>query len=138
MLFQILILYCYFVFHVRCSRVNIIDDYAPNGTVLVDGTCDGYQVKVKRIPIKNNDKDFHDMIHNHTHVMSHPNIVTIYGVQDDDKYHNVALEKCAFSLKDYLAFRPGSMSKPDIEPTTIFRYNLYKLFAFFFLLKKPT
>ncbi|GKB12835.1 hypothetical protein Tco_0846758 [Tanacetum coccineum] len=98
---------------------------AANATVLMDGTCERRDVKVKRVPIIINserDDDFYASILDHKMLCHHPNILTVYVVEYDDKHCYVALEKCPSTD---VAANPTLMSKPDIEPIRIFSIDAF-------------
>ncbi|GKB92357.1 serine/threonine-protein kinase/endoribonuclease IRE1a-like protein isoform X2, partial [Tanacetum coccineum] len=80
---------------------------AANGTVLMDGTWEELQDKVKRVTIIQSElDDFSALILDHRMSCCHPNIVTVHDVEYDDTHCYVALEKCPFNLETISSGKP--------------------------------
>ena len=72
-----------------------------NGTIVLEGIYDGRPVAVKRLV-----KTHHDValkeIQNLIASDQHPNIVRWYGVEDDQNFVYLALERCTCNLNDFI------------------------------------
>lgn len=83
-----------------------------NGTIVLEGMYEGRQVAVKRLVRAYNDialKEIQNLIMSDRH----PNIVRWYGVEQDQDFVYLALERCSCSLYDLILMRK-SPSCPTI------------------------
>jgi serine/threonine-protein kinase/endoribonuclease IRE1 len=72
-----------------------------NGTIVLEGTCDGRSVAVKRLVQTHHDvalKEIQNLIASD----HHPNIIRWYGVEYDQDFVYLALERCACNLHDFI------------------------------------
>ncbi|KAL7586597.1 hypothetical protein Lser_V15G40425 [Lactuca serriola] len=72
-----------------------------NGTIVLKGYYDGREVAVKRIVMEHYDvalKEIQNLIVSD----QHPNIVRLYGVEYDQDFVYIALERCVCSLHDLI------------------------------------
>lgn len=72
-----------------------------NGTIVLEGTCDGRPVAVKRLVQTHHDVAWKE-IQNLIASDCHPNIVQWYGVEYDQDFVYLCLERCMFSLGDLI------------------------------------
>lgn len=81
-----------------------------NGTVVLEGNYEGRSVAVKRLV-----KTHHDValkeIQNLIASDQHPNIVRWYGVESDQDFVYLSLERCTCSLNDLIYVLSGSFEK---------------------------
>lgn len=80
-----------------------------NGTVVLEGVYDGRPVAVKRLLHAHHDvalKEIRNLIASD----QHPNIVRLYGVEQDVDFVYISLEKCRCSLADLILFSSGERS----------------------------
>lgn len=72
-----------------------------NGTDVFEGAYEGRKVAVKRIR-----KDHRDVANKEIQMLKnsdqHPNIVRLYGTEDDGEFIYIALERCECSLHDLI------------------------------------
>lgn len=94
---------------------NIKIGMGSSGTIVFKGSYDDREVAVKRIV-----KEHYDVAMNEIANLNacdwHPNIVRYYGVEKDQDFVYVALEKCVCSLHD-LILSHGNLGV-QLEPTT--------------------
>ena len=72
-----------------------------NGTVVLEGIYEGRPVAVKRLVRAHHDVAFKE-IQNLIASDRHPNIVRWYGVEQDQDFVYLALERCICSLDDLI------------------------------------
>ncbi|OMO83388.1 hypothetical protein COLO4_22561 [Corchorus olitorius] len=72
-----------------------------NGTVVLEGFYEGRAVAVKRLVLAHHDVAFKE-IQNLIASDRHPNIVRWYGVESDQDFVYLALERCSCSLDDFI------------------------------------
>jgi serine/threonine-protein kinase/endoribonuclease IRE1 len=80
-----------------------------NGTVVLKGVYDGRPVAVKRLLHAHHDvavKEIRNLIASD----QHPNIVRLYGVEQDVDFVYISLERCDCSLADLILFSSGEGS----------------------------
>ncbi|KAJ1694757.1 hypothetical protein LUZ63_011455 [Rhynchospora breviuscula] len=80
-----------------------------NGTVVLEGVYDGRPVAVKRLLHAHHDvalKEIRNLIASD----QHPNIVRLYGVEQDVDFVYISLERCSCSLADLILFLSGDVS----------------------------
>ncbi|KAF3335572.1 Serine/threonine-protein kinase/endoribonuclease IRE1a [Carex littledalei] len=83
-----------------------------NGTVVLEGFYDGRPVAVKRLLHAHHDvalKEIKNLIASD----QHPNIVRLYGVEQDADFVYISLERCSCSLADLILFSTGETSGAD-------------------------
>ncbi|KAL8549971.1 hypothetical protein ACS0TY_008701 [Phlomoides rotata] len=84
-----------------------------NGTIVLEGIYDGRPVAVKRLVRAYNDiavKEIQNLIVSDRH----PNIVRWYGVEQDQNFVYLALERCSCSLYDLILIRLKSSVNPTL------------------------
>ncbi|KAK4430372.1 Serine/threonine-protein kinase/endoribonuclease IRE1a [Sesamum alatum] len=84
-----------------------------NGTIVLEGIYEGRPVAVKRLVRAHNDIAFKE-IQNLIVSDCHPNIVRWYGVEQDQDFVYLALERCACSLNDLILMHLKSSSNPTL------------------------
>ena len=72
-----------------------------NGTIVLEGIYEGRPVAVKRLVLAHNDVAFKE-IQNLIASDQHPNIVRWYGVEYDQDFVYLSLERCTCSLDDLI------------------------------------
>lgn len=85
-----------------------------NGTIVLEGIYDGRPVAVKRLVRAYNDiaiKEIQNLIVSDRH----PNIVRWYGVEQDQDFVYLALERCSCSLNDLILMHLKSPTHPTFE-----------------------
>ncbi|KAH6807990.1 Endoribonuclease/protein kinase IRE1-like protein [Perilla frutescens var. frutescens] len=85
-----------------------------NGTIVLEGIYDGRPVAVKRLVRAYNDialKEIQNLIMSDRH----PNVVRWYGVEQDQDFVYLALERCSCSLDDLILMHLKSPTYPTIE-----------------------
>ncbi|KAM7529487.1 hypothetical protein LguiB_032897 [Lonicera macranthoides] len=82
-----------------------------NGTVVLEGIYEGRPVAVKRLVRAHHDVAFKE-IQNLIASDQHPNIVRWYGVEYDQHFVYLSLERCACSLNDLIQMYSDSCDKP--------------------------
>lgn len=83
-----------------------------NGTVVLEGFYEGRPVAVKRLLHAHHDvalKEIKNLIASD----QHPNIVRLYGVEQDADFVYISLERCSCSLADLILFSSGEASGAD-------------------------
>ncbi|CAI0381626.1 unnamed protein product [Linum tenue] len=107
-----------------------------NGTVVLEGVYDGRPVAVKRLVQTHHDvaiKEIQNLIASD----QHPNIVRWYGVEHDQDFIYLALERCSCSLSDFIYVhsgifqnqmncegqQPGSLPESTVRVCTILQQN---------------
>ncbi|XP_020535380.1 serine/threonine-protein kinase/endoribonuclease IRE1b isoform X2 [Jatropha curcas] len=101
-----------------------------NGTVVLEGIYDGRPVAVKRLVQTHHDvalKEIQNLIASD----QHPNIVRWFGVEHDQDFVYLALERCTCSLNDFIyayseSFQSQAFSKnvgPNCLPECTIRLN---------------
>lgn len=83
-----------------------------NGTIVLEGIYDGRPVAVKRLVRAYNDIAFKE-IQNLIMSDRHPSIVRWYGVEQDQNFVYLALERCSCSLYDLILMH----LKSSVDPT---------------------
>ncbi|KAF9683259.1 hypothetical protein SADUNF_Sadunf05G0194100 [Salix dunnii] len=96
-----------------------------NGTVVLEGIYDGRHVAVKRLVQSHHDvalKEIQNLIASD----QHPNIVRWYGVEHDQDFVYLALERCTCSLNDLIYVNSESfqnhISSKDIDSSRMPEY----------------
>lgn len=90
-----------------------------NGTIVLEGIYEGRPVAVKRLVRAHHDVAFKE-IQNLIASDRHPNIVRWYGVEYDQDFVYLSLERCTCSLNDLIQMYSDSSEKPscaDDQPT---------------------
>ncbi|KAK4409528.1 Serine/threonine-protein kinase/endoribonuclease IRE1a [Sesamum angolense] len=85
-----------------------------NGTIVLEGVYEGRPVAVKRLVRAHNDIAFKE-IQNLIVSDCHPNIVRWYGVEQDQDFVYLALERCACSLNDLILMHLKSSCNPTFS-----------------------
>ncbi|KAL5706089.1 non-specific serine/threonine protein kinase [Ranunculus cassubicifolius] len=98
-----------------------------NGTVVLEGRCDGRPVAVKRLVQAHHDVA-HIEIQNLIASDRHPNIVRWYGVEWDSDFVYLSLERCTCSLNDLIrmisdASGPSMLTK-DNGTNSLYEFNI--------------
>ncbi|KAL6279161.1 hypothetical protein ACE6H2_016042 [Prunus campanulata] len=97
-----------------------------NGTIVLEGTYDGRPVAVKRLVRAHHDvalKEVQNLIASD----QHPNIVRWYGVEYDQDFVYLSLERCICSLNDLIYFYSESIQSQitkDQEPHFLTEYTV--------------
>ncbi|KAE8704245.1 Serine/threonine-protein kinase/endoribonuclease IRE1b [Hibiscus syriacus] len=96
-----------------------------NGTIVLEGIYDGRPVAVKRLAQTHHDvalKDSQNLIASD----QHPNIVTWYGVEYDQDFVSLSLERCTCSLNDliYLCSESFQNRVKDEDSNFFNEYNV--------------
>ncbi|KAL2506013.1 Serine/threonine-protein kinase/endoribonuclease IRE1b [Abeliophyllum distichum] len=81
-----------------------------NGTIVLEGFYDGRLVAVKRLVRTHHDKALKEI----RYLMAsdhHPNILRYYGVENDQDFVYLALERCTCSLHDLISYYTLSSQK---------------------------
>lgn len=86
-----------------------------NGTVVLEGSCDGRPVAVKRLVKAHHDVAYKE-IQNLIVSDQHPNIVRWYGYEWDSDFVYLSLERCTCSLNDLVQLASGS-AQPSVFTT---------------------
>ncbi|XP_012828622.1 PREDICTED: serine/threonine-protein kinase/endoribonuclease IRE1a [Erythranthe guttata] len=84
-----------------------------NGTMVLEGVYEGRPVAVKRLVRAYNDVAFKE-IQNLIVSDRHPNIVRWFGVEQDQDFVYLALERCSCSLNDLIHMQLKSSSNPTL------------------------
>ncbi|XP_068305761.1 serine/threonine-protein kinase/endoribonuclease IRE1b-like [Pyrus communis] len=79
-----------------------------NGTIVLEGIYDGRPVAVKRLVRTHHDVAFKE-VQNLIASDQHPNIVRWHGVEYDQDFVYLSLERCTCSLYDLIYFHSGSI-----------------------------
>ncbi|EOA19936.1 hypothetical protein CARUB_v10000187mg [Capsella rubella] len=82
-----------------------------NGTVVLEGTYEGRLVAVKRLVQTHHDVAQKEIL-NLMASDKHPNIVRWYGVDQDEHFIYISLERCACSLNDLVHASSGLLEIP--------------------------
>ncbi|CAN0829646.1 Serine/threonine-protein kinase/endoribonuclease IRE1a [Linum grandiflorum] len=86
-----------------------------NGTIVLEGTCDGRSVAVKRLVQTHHDvavKEIKNLIASD----QHRNIVRWYGVEHDQDFIYLALEQCSCNLSDFIYVHSGTFQREMHNP----------------------
>lgn len=81
-----------------------------NGTIVLEGIYEGRPVAVKRLVRAHHDVAFKE-IQNLIASDRHPNIVRWYGVENDQDFVYLSLERCMCSLDELIQINPDSSRK---------------------------
>ncbi|XP_071703894.1 serine/threonine-protein kinase/endoribonuclease IRE1b-like [Rutidosis leptorrhynchoides] len=96
-----------------------------NGTIVLEGVYDARYVAVKRIV-----KSHHDValkeIQNLIVSDQHPNIVRWYGVEYDQHFVYIALERCVCSLHELILSQTNSTAQLQLTVEVFKAFNLWK------------
>lgn len=82
-----------------------------NGTVVLEGSYEGRLVAVKRLVQTHHDVAQKEIL-NLMASDKHPNIVRWYGVDQDEHFIYISLERCACSLNDLIYASSGLLENP--------------------------
>ncbi|KAG9129110.1 hypothetical protein Leryth_006376 [Lithospermum erythrorhizon] len=85
-----------------------------NGTIVLEGIYEGRPVAVKRLVRAHHDIAYKE-IQNLIASDRHPNIVRWYGVEQDQDFVYISLERCICSLHDLILTHSESMENPTIK-----------------------
>ncbi|GMI86300.1 ARABIDOPSIS THALIANA INOSITOL REQUIRING 1-2, INOSITOL REQUIRING 1-2 [Hibiscus trionum] len=90
-----------------------------NGTIVLEGFYEGRAVAVKRLVQAHHDVAFKE-IQNLIASDQHPNIVRWYGVEYDQDFVYLALERCTCSVDDLIQIYADTSRNPDLskDPAT--------------------
>lgn len=98
-----------------------------NGTIVLEGIYDGRPVAVKRLVRTHHDvalKEIQNLIASD----QHPNIVRWYGVEHDQDFVYLSLERCSCSLNDLIYFYSesfqGQIINKDEDPHFLTEYRI--------------
>ncbi|XP_050378795.1 serine/threonine-protein kinase/endoribonuclease IRE1b [Argentina anserina] len=98
-----------------------------NGTVVLEGIYDGRPVAVKRLVRTHHDvalKEIQNLIASD----QHPNIVRWYGVEHDQDFVYLSLERCSCSLNDLIYYHSesfqGQIINKDEDPHFLAEYHI--------------
>ncbi|XVF63509.1 hypothetical protein PTKIN_Ptkin09bG0092300 [Pterospermum kingtungense] len=98
-----------------------------NGTIVLEGVYDGRSVAVKRLVQTHHDvalKEIQNLIASD----QHPNIVRWYGVEFDQDFVYLSLERCACSLNDLISVCSESFQNQAIDKDADMKfYNDYNV-----------
>ncbi|XP_059644992.1 serine/threonine-protein kinase/endoribonuclease IRE1a [Cornus florida] len=99
-----------------------------NGTIVLEGIYEGRPVAVKRLVKAHHDVAFKE-IQNLIASDHHPNIVRWYGVENNQDFVYLALERCACSLNDLIQLYSDSFGSPvcteDQTTKTMIEYKVH-------------
>ncbi|XP_021804582.1 serine/threonine-protein kinase/endoribonuclease IRE1a-like [Prunus avium] len=84
-----------------------------NGTIVLEGVYEGRPVAVKRLVLTHHDVAFKE-IQNLIASDRHPNIVRWYGVEYDQDFVYIALERCICNLDDLIQICSDSSKNPVV------------------------
>ncbi|GMP26919.1 hypothetical protein CsSME_00003154 [Camellia sinensis var. sinensis] len=84
-----------------------------NGTIVLEGIYEGRSVAVKRLVKAHNDVAFKE-IQNLVASDRHPNIVRWYGVESDQDFVYLSLERCTCNLNDLIQMYSDTSEKPTV------------------------
>ncbi|KAI5319919.1 hypothetical protein L3X38_039627 [Prunus dulcis] len=84
-----------------------------NGTIVLEGVYEGRPVAVKRLVLAHHDVAFKE-IQNLIASDRHPNIVRWYGVEYDQDFVYIALERCICNLDDLIQICSDSSKNPIV------------------------
>ncbi|CAB4309313.1 unnamed protein product [Prunus armeniaca] len=113
----------------RIGKLLVFNDEiakGSNGTIVLEGTYDGRPVAVKRLVRAHHDvalKEVQNLIASD----QHPNIVRWYGVEYDQDFVYLSLERCICSLNDLIYFYSESIQSQitkDQEPHFLTEYTV--------------
>lgn len=93
---------------------NIVIAKGSNGTIVLEGIHEGRSVAVKRLVRAHHDVAFKE-IQNLIASDRHPNIVRWYGVEYDQDFVYLSLERCTCSLNDLLQIHSNSSQNPGFS-----------------------
>lgn len=85
-----------------------------NGTIVLEGVYEGRPVAVKRLVRSHHDIAYKE-IQNLIASDRHPNIVRWYGVEQDQDFVYLSLERCICSLHDLILMHSESMENPAFK-----------------------
>uniref|UniRef100_A0A1J3HN48 non-specific serine/threonine protein kinase n=1 Tax=Noccaea caerulescens TaxID=107243 RepID=A0A1J3HN48_NOCCA len=88
-----------------------------NGTVVLEGSYEGRLVAVKRLVQTHHDVAQKEIL-NLMASDKHPNIVRWYGVDQDEHFIYISLERCACSLGDLIHESSGLLDNPTASSST--------------------
>ncbi|PRQ19336.1 putative protein kinase IRE1 family [Rosa chinensis] len=98
-----------------------------NGTIVLEGIYDGRPVAVKRLVRTHHDvasKEIQNLIASD----QHPNIVRWYGVEHDQDFVYISLERCSCSLNDLIYYysesSQGQIINKDEDPHFLAEYRI--------------